>query len=140
MPYASGRTYYDADSHLMELGDWLAPYADPGRAREAAPAVSRRRGQARRGGGDAAAARRGDADAARALEANLMGAKGWGALGAFDRDERTRALDLLGFEQPARVQHLRADAVRRRRPRAALRRRARAQPRDRRTSARRTSA
>ena len=29
MPYAEGRTYYDADSHLMELGDWLVQYADP---------------------------------------------------------------------------------------------------------------
>src|SRR5262245_28838383 len=29
MPYATGRTFHDADSHLMELGDWLAPYADP---------------------------------------------------------------------------------------------------------------
>jgi hypothetical protein len=23
MPYAHGRTYYDADSHLMELSEWL---------------------------------------------------------------------------------------------------------------------
>jgi hypothetical protein len=30
MPYAEGRTYYDADSHLMELADWLVLYADPG--------------------------------------------------------------------------------------------------------------
>ena len=30
MAYAQGRTYYDADSHLMELGDWLGRYADPG--------------------------------------------------------------------------------------------------------------
>jgi hypothetical protein len=30
MPYAEGRTYYDADSHLMELADWLVQYADPG--------------------------------------------------------------------------------------------------------------
>ena len=29
MPYAEGRTYFDADSHLMELGDWLVAYADP---------------------------------------------------------------------------------------------------------------
>src|SRR5262249_16961844 len=29
MPYAEGRTYYDADSHLMELSGWLAGYADP---------------------------------------------------------------------------------------------------------------
>ena len=30
MPYAQGRTYYDADSHLMELSEWLPKYADPG--------------------------------------------------------------------------------------------------------------
>ena len=29
MTYAEGRTYYDADSHLMELSGWLAEYADP---------------------------------------------------------------------------------------------------------------
>ena len=30
MPYAEGRTYHDADSHVMETPDWLLPYADPG--------------------------------------------------------------------------------------------------------------
>jgi hypothetical protein len=30
MPYAQGRTFYDADSHVMELGDWLPKYADAG--------------------------------------------------------------------------------------------------------------
>src|SRR5438552_3270262 len=30
MPYAEGRTFYDADSHLMETSGWLASYADPG--------------------------------------------------------------------------------------------------------------
>ena len=29
MAYAQGRTYYDADSHIMELPDWLIEYADP---------------------------------------------------------------------------------------------------------------
>ena len=29
MVYAEGRTFYDADSHLMELSDWLVQYADP---------------------------------------------------------------------------------------------------------------
>jgi hypothetical protein len=28
MPYAPGRTYYDAESHLMELSEWLPQYAD----------------------------------------------------------------------------------------------------------------
>ena len=29
MPYAEGRTFNDADSHVMETSDWLATYADP---------------------------------------------------------------------------------------------------------------
>ena len=29
MTYAQGRTCYDADSHIMELPDFLAQYADP---------------------------------------------------------------------------------------------------------------
>ena len=28
--YAHGRTICDADSHIMELPEWLASYADPG--------------------------------------------------------------------------------------------------------------
>ncbi len=46
-----------------------------------------------------AEARRGDVEAVKALEANVMGAKGWNALGAFDPTERSRALDLLGFSR-----------------------------------------
>src|SRR5207247_9123840 len=44
-----------------------------------------------------AESRKGDANAATALEDALMKAKGWNALGAFDPTERSRALDLLGF-------------------------------------------
>ena len=29
MPYAQGRTFFDADSHIMELPDFLTEYADP---------------------------------------------------------------------------------------------------------------
>ena len=29
MPYAEGRTFFDADSHLMELPEWLPSYAEP---------------------------------------------------------------------------------------------------------------
>jgi predicted TIM-barrel fold metal-dependent hydrolase len=97
VPYASGRTYHDADSHLMELGDWLSPYADPGVRERLRPLYLGGAGKLADDAVAAAAARRGDAAAARALESNLMGAKGWSALGAFDREERTRALDLLGF-------------------------------------------
>ena len=99
MPYATGRSYCDADSHLMELGDWLAPYADPAIREKLRPLYLGGAGKLAEQAVDAAAARRGDPEAARALEGNLMGAKGWGALGAFDRSERSRALDLLGFER-----------------------------------------
>ena len=30
MPYAEGRTFYDADSHIMEQADFLKDFADPG--------------------------------------------------------------------------------------------------------------
>jgi uncharacterized protein len=99
VPYAEGRVYYDADSHLMELPDWLEQFAD-------AETRTRMRSLNLGGAGalaeeavDAAAQRRGDAEAAAALEGALMKAKGWNALGAFDPAERSRALDLLGFDR-----------------------------------------
>ena len=38
MPYAQGRTYYDADSHVMELPDFLSQYADAA-YRDRVPAI-----------------------------------------------------------------------------------------------------
>lgn len=99
MPYATGRTYHDADSHLMELPDWLVGYADPALRERIRPLYLGAAGALAESAVAQAAARRGDAAAARALEARLMDAKGWHALGAFDPQERSRALDLLGFER-----------------------------------------
>lgn len=99
MPYATDRIYYDADSHIMELRDWLSGYADPGIREELRPLdVGRGGGAAAEKAVASAERRRGDAEAAAALEERLMEAKGWSALGAFDPAERTRALDLLGFK------------------------------------------
>ncbi len=99
MPYASGRRFYDADSHLMELSGWLASYADPGLRERIRPLQLGGAGAlADRAVADAEA-RRGDPEAARRLAENVMGPKGWGALGAFDPAERSRALDLLGFQK-----------------------------------------
>ena len=39
MTYASGRTCYDADSHIVELPDHLKRHADPD-ARDAVPNLS----------------------------------------------------------------------------------------------------
>src|SRR5262245_34743097 len=99
MTYAQGRTYYDADSYIMELPDWLGRYvADEMRERIGPLRLGAAGRLADQAVADAAV--RDLDDAARAeLETRLMDAKGWSALGAFDPRERSRALDLLGFDR-----------------------------------------
>jgi len=98
MTYAGQRTILDADSHVMELADFLDDYIEP-----------EQRDRLRRQGMEAlkpvldtaterAQARRSDPAAAAAAEERMMLDKGWQALGAFDPAERTRVLDLLGFD------------------------------------------
>jgi predicted TIM-barrel fold metal-dependent hydrolase len=97
MPYAEGRIFHDADSHVMETPDWLAPYADP--------PVRERFGRLRLTGvrpgeerfiDDLRRLRDDPADRPRA-EAEIMLRKNWGAIGSFVKEDRPRALDLLGF-------------------------------------------
>lgn len=99
MPYAEGREFYDADSHIMELPDWLGAYADPS-VRDRLPGFS----LASSGSSDRVKemiargkSRAGVASERSAHEAELMTRKGWDAYGAFDPGDRRRALDLLGF-------------------------------------------
>jgi uncharacterized protein len=96
--YAGSRTILDADSHVMELADFLDGFIEEGQ-----------RQRLRRGGmeklrpvldGAVARAEERRADPAKASEAEdrLLVDKGWQAMGAFDRKERSRVLDLFGFE------------------------------------------
>lgn len=101
MTYAHRPNILDADSHLMEGLTWLRDHADPA-VREMLPDLTP---SLDKGGAGAASkiaqgeARIGDAAKADALAENVIAsAKGWMALGAMDPAERTRALDLLGFE------------------------------------------
>jgi hypothetical protein len=99
MPYAEGRVYYDADSHIMELEDWLAGYVEP-ELRERIGGLYLGAAGALAHDAVRQAGERSQDDATLAdLEANLMDTKGWHALGAFDPVERSRALDLLGFDR-----------------------------------------
>jgi predicted TIM-barrel fold metal-dependent hydrolase len=99
MPYLEGRTFYDADSHLMELNGWLQKYADANVREKLRPLYLGGAGPTAEQSMKDAQTRRSDPQAARSLEANLMNAKGWSALGAFDPSERSRALDLLGVSK-----------------------------------------
>ena len=98
MAYAGQRTILDADSHVMELADFLDGFIDPAQ-----------RDRLRRKGMEAlrpvlegatarAADRRADPTKAAEAEERLLLDKGWQAMGAFDPAERSRVLDLLGFE------------------------------------------
>jgi len=103
MPYASGRTFLDADSHVMELPDFLTSNADPG-IRDRIPEIPFE------AGGESSA----DWETAAELRAHppekveelmlmgdglIAGPKGYRALGAFNASERTAALDQLGFDK-----------------------------------------
>jgi predicted TIM-barrel fold metal-dependent hydrolase len=96
--YAGQRSILDADSHVMELADFLDDFID-----------AEYRDRLRRTGMEAlepvltaavnrADRRRADRNVAAEAEERLLDDKGWQAMGAFDPVERTRVLDLLGFE------------------------------------------
>ncbi len=98
MPYAEGRPFFDADSHLMELPDWLVNHADPG-MRDRIPPLS-----VSSGGPtsewvmeNAPAGAHPPERVAELLQNVIGGPKNYEALGAFNFDERVLALDDLGF-------------------------------------------
>lgn len=101
LTYAHRTSIYDADSHLMEGLDWFRDHADA-KTRSLLPDLSTALDKGGAGAGQAielGQARILDAIKTAKLEENVIAsAKGWGALGAMDSSERTRALDLLGFQ------------------------------------------
>jgi predicted TIM-barrel fold metal-dependent hydrolase len=109
VPYVSGRVVHDADAHIMETPTWLRDYADPAVRDQIAP-LSLSGGNELRQTGDPEEQLR-DLEAAfdrlrnkhgsdeyRATEAEeIMARKNFAATGAFIPEDRSRALDLLGF-------------------------------------------
>lgn len=98
MTYAGERTILDADSHVMELPDFLDEFMEPSQ-----------RELLRRGVWDAlqpviddavtkAQMRRSDPAKASLAEERLLTDKGWLAMGGFDPLERSHVLDLMGFQ------------------------------------------
>lgn len=105
MTYApADRAFYDADSHIMELPDFLKKYADP-KLRDEIPEVSYSAsivtdeevavimGQGGRHSPEHVAAQIALGDALIEKSKEIQ------ALGAFDPGDRTKAMDLLGFRK-----------------------------------------
>ena len=96
--YVGGRSVLDADSHVMELDDFLDDFVDPAFKDLLRDVTSDRLAALLTDAVTKAAARHTDAGAAKLAEDRLMQDKGWLAMGAFDPTERSRVLDLLGVE------------------------------------------
>ncbi len=98
MPYAEGRTIHDADSHVMETPEWFFDHADEATRTKLKPLnvgtvkpgeehfieTLRRRHLE-------------DTEFRARDEAEIMLRKNWKATGSFIKEDRPRALDLLGF-------------------------------------------
>lgn len=105
MTYAGNRRIIDVDSHVIELEDFLSNAADP-REPLLLPSMADQKelpvnaaGLER--GKELFAQRQSDAEVMAKFESSLMEARGngWSRLGAFDPQERSHALDLMGFER-----------------------------------------
>lgn len=105
MSYAENRRIIDVDSHVIELEDFLANAASP-EDRALLPAMAAQQelpvvaaGLER--GKELFAKRQRDPETMAKFERSLMSARGngWSRLGAFDPEERSHALDLMGFER-----------------------------------------
>jgi predicted TIM-barrel fold metal-dependent hydrolase len=100
MPYCDGRLYYDADSHVMEMPDWLSKYVDPGYRDRIPPMDFDRIPSLLEAIKDLDPDGRHDAATADKLAEDVIASgKGYAALGASNSAERSRALDLLGVEK-----------------------------------------
>jgi uncharacterized protein len=97
LPYAEGRVFHDADSHVMETPEWLFGFADPDVRPRLKPLFLAGVKPGEPSFIDSL--RRKHADAGyRARDADeIMLRKNWSATGSFVREDRPRALDLLGF-------------------------------------------
>ena len=97
MPYAH-RPIHDADAHVMETPDWLHDHAEPDiRPRLKDLAISSTKpGEDKLV--DEFRLRHADPEYRSLNETELLSRKNWAALGSFIKEDRPRAIDLLGFE------------------------------------------
>jgi len=97
VPYAEGRVFHDADAHVLETPEWLIPHADPDLRPRLRPLVLTGVRPGEEAFIEEIRRRHRDPVFRAAAESEIMLRKNWSALGSFVREDRPRALDLLGF-------------------------------------------
>ncbi|MEQ1753279.1 MAG: amidohydrolase family protein [Micropepsaceae bacterium] len=98
MSYSQSRIIHDADSHLMELADCLDPFIDP-KYRARYDDLPKLRAWPRDGKWVTQARAKQDNPSFQAAAAeNILLRRNYEALGAFRKEDRPKALDLLGFK------------------------------------------
>lgn len=103
MAYASGRTFLDADSHIMERPDFLRDHAEARIRDRLAPLNGGNQGKTSTAWAEVVAEPGHAPDRVAEMVALgdglIAGPKGYQALGAFNAAERVLALDQLGFRR-----------------------------------------
>lgn len=98
MTYAAGRPILDADSHLMELPGFLDAFIEEGMLDRLKGRGMERLAPVLDDATARAHARSADETARATAEERLLLDKGWHAMGAFDPTERSRVVDMFGFD------------------------------------------
>ena len=97
MPYIENRIVHDADSHTMELPNWLDEYAEKSVQIAFRERFNGNKGLAQTYFENIDATHRSQAYKDK-NEESLMIRKNYEALGSFDKNDRSEALDLLGVK------------------------------------------
>jgi predicted TIM-barrel fold metal-dependent hydrolase len=98
VPYIDGRLVHDADAHVVETPDWLIPFADP-ELRERMPQIgvtSTKPGESEYI--EKLRLRHADPEYVANEAEEIMQRKNWAATGSFIKEDRGRALDLIGVQ------------------------------------------
>lgn len=96
--YAGDREIQDADSHIFETPDFYYPFMEKAVRDKAEPLYAASSGFTAENFGEAVAKHQ-DEVFKSSRESELMNRKLWDAMGAFDKRDRTEAMDLLGFKR-----------------------------------------
>ncbi len=95
MSYIENRVVHDADAHVMEVEDWLTPFADP-KSREAVQKLFNRSFTGRRDRIESMLEKQDDREYRARDEVEVMARKNHLAIGAYRKEDRSRAVDLIG--------------------------------------------